>query len=617
MKTRKQIMRHIGKWLMGSLMLGAVTLAGCSNEEEMVQTANGCKAPGTYTFRLGGVASGSAATRATMVAENAEKEVKELYVALFTSDDKLYKVFGTATSFDTGKEDPATNVKITKDGDNYTITPYYAGQYTAYFIANPGSTLVSSIMSLTQKNTLTDFEALEVTEDADQTAGSSFVMSSGRQTIEISSDLPTTASEPIKLTRLSARFDIVDSQPGDGKSGNGAKITSVQLLQSASKSHIATPTAMPEGYIANATVKDWTPDNNKLTLYTYENINTGTANDNAMVVRVKYELGGKNKQLDITLKEEGVNLAVKRNNLYRINLNCAYGTYSLEVIDWTTGEVVNVHDGALDVTYTAADLGKIGDYVYNNNGKLDFSDGGLRKMKLNGVLEWAAARPDAVTDRGTCIGIIFSNMTSEKDKAAGFTHGYVMGLKEIPNCKFKTTNTDDEGITKYTTPKDIFSDLDGYSNYMVIKSKDASFTNYPAYQKLSEMSHADLSSEWYIPSGGQICQMYRNLTNNDLKSLFGNMTFGSVGYLVISNVYSTSIKDGMNAKLKGVGEGNYTPWIVFTDNSFVMQNTRFWTSTGYNSTVITCHHEHGGGQFGINNGNKKDDQCPVRPVFAF
>ena len=115
-------------------------------------------------------------------------------------------------------------------------------------------------------------------------------------------------------------------------------------------------------------VTDPTTQAETLTLYSYENINTGTENDGATAVKVSYKLGGTdNKEMIIYLKAEDVNLAAKRNTLFRINLNCTYGTYTLEVIDWTTGERVNIHNNELDIVYEEGNanfLGKIGDYVY-------------------------------------------------------------------------------------------------------------------------------------------------------------------------------------------------------------------------------------------------------------
>lgn len=617
MKTKKLIIKHAGKWLMGSLMLCAIALASCSNEEEMVQTTNGDKTPGTYTFRLGGAASGGAATRATVVAEDTEKQVNDLYVALFTADNKLYKVFGTGTGFDTGADDPATNVKIMKDADgNYTITPYYAGQYTAYFIANPGTELAKSIKALTQNNTLSDFEALAVTEDADQTTGSSFVMSSGRQIIEISSDLPTTAAEPIKLTRLAARFDIVDSQAGEGTSGQGAKITSVQLLQTASKSLIATPTDMPTGYVQDGEIKTWGTSSDKVTLYTYENINTGTADDNATVVRVKYQLEGATKQLDVTLKEEGVSLAVKRNNLYRINLNCAYGTYALEVIDWNTGETVNVHDGALDINYKSTDLGKIGDYVYRNNeGKIDFSDGGLRKMKLNGSLEWDT-RPNPVADKGDCIGIVFSNMTSEDDKRAGFTNGYVMALKNTSTdfIKYGNENSVDANLPKITTLGAFIKDLDGYTYSQKLSEKS---TEYPACKSAMEygveLPAKTKTSGWYLPSIGQLNAIFYNLTEltnlRNSQSSTKDMVFGT--YEVPFNSAKLAL---LNSMISPVGAGNYTP---FSQDMNLISSTEVSkdyiayvyiganAAAAYKDKLVIC-------GWGV-----KTFKAYIRPVFAF
>lgn len=43
----------------------------------------------------------------------------------------------------------------------------------------------------------------------------------------------------------------------------------------------------------------------------------------------------------------------------------------------------------LAITYTAVSLGKIGDIAYiNDEGKLAFFDGGLRRMNLDGTLEY-------------------------------------------------------------------------------------------------------------------------------------------------------------------------------------------------------------------------------------
>lgn len=547
MKTNIMTLKRIGMALMSGMMLCTATLlSGCSNEEDLASgIPDATRKAGTFTFNLGGAAAGTTTTRATSEAKDKEKNVESLYIALFTEDGSLYKLFSTESET-TDQPGTVDYDKITKGDDgNYTFQPYYAGDYTAYFIANPDADLVTAMKTLTPVTaTLTDFEALETTAAADQSKSGtgeagSFLMSSGRKNITIASDTPT-SSGTILLTRLAVRFDIVNSQPGDGTAteGQGAKINSVQLLKAPAKSGIVTPTTMDKDDINNSEAVAWNTESGgnvvtdpttqaeTLTLYSYENINTGTENDGATAVKVSYKLGGTdNKEMIIYLKAEDVSLAAKRNTLFRINLNCTYGTYTLEVIDWTTGERVNIHNSELDIEYKEGNanfLGKIGDYVYYTEGEDDvtFSDGGLRKMKFNGRLEWAATKPGPDAQRN-CIGIVFSNMPSEKDKNAGFTRGYIIALKntDATNIKWSTKNAQSEYLPKYTNMSEVINDLDGYSYCNAIKTANK-LDEYPAFQ--SAMGYSvkvpSTTSGWYLPALGQMATIARNFTYANISS---------------------------------------------------------------------------------------------------
>lgn len=570
MKTKRITLKHIGMVLMSTLMLSATaTLTGCSSDEEILNNPTpDTEKAGSFTFKLGGAAENGTTTRATSASLDTEKTVKTLYAALFTADDRLYKVFSTESQV--GDRDETNKVaydKIVKNTEgNYTIIPYYAGEYTAYFIANPSKELVDAIEALTPAtSTIADFEALETKANADQTATSTFVMSSGRQTIEISADTPTTLPEPITLTRLAVRFDIVNSQSGDGTISNGAKITNVQVLNAATASAIATPTTMKTDNITTPEAISWeSAESEKLTVYTYENVNAGTAADNATVIRVNYKLAGEDKTLDVFLKAENVALAAKRNTLFRINLNCMYGTYTLEVIDWNTGSTVNVHDNELAITYTEGNenfLGKIGDYVYTTtDGKLAFSDGGLRKMYLNGKLEWATARPQADPSKGTCVGIVFSNMTSNEDKAHGFTRGYVMGLKNASNnqaIQLSSLKKLPAGYPMAGILKDAVLSLNGYDNYQLLLTdeKNNNQGKYPSITALRDypLSSPDGTSGWYIPTLGQYMTFVANMA--DMPTLMTTLKNSNFDLTITGKFYYLGkyIVNPLNAMFSGAG----------------------------------------------------------------
>lgn len=74
---------------------------------------------------------------------------------------------------------------------------------------------------------------------------------------------------------------------------------------------------------------------------------------------------------------------------------------------------------------------KVGDYFYSDG---TWSDGGLVSIDPDGCnAVWAASKPSPVEGK-TVIGIVFSTdpgRIAEEDAAAGFTHGYVIGCRNI------------------------------------------------------------------------------------------------------------------------------------------------------------------------------------------
>lgn len=640
MKTNIMTLKRIGMALMSGMMLCTATLlSGCSNEEDLASgIPDATRKAGTFTFNLGGAAAGTTTTRATSEAKDKEKNVESLYIALFTEDGSLYKLFSTESET-TDQPGTVDYDKITKGDDgNYTFQPYYAGDYTAYFIANPDADLVTAMKALTPvTSTLTDFEALETQAAADQSKGGtgeagSFLMSSGRKNITIASDTQT-SSGTILLTRLAVRFDIVNSQPGDGTSaeGQGAKINSVQLLKAPAKSGIVTPTTMDKDDINNSEAVAWNTESGgnvvtdpttqaeTLTLYSYENINTGTENDGATAVKVSYKLGGTdNKEMIIYLKAEDVNLAAKRNTLFRINLNCTYGTYTLEVIDWTTGERVNIHNNELDIVYEEGNanfLGKIGDYVYYTEGDEDvtFSDGGLRKMKFNGRLEWADAKPGPDLTRN-CIGIIFSNMPSQKDKDAGFKRGYIVALKNITiatNTQWKSTTGLSTYVPTYTTMQDAINDLDGYTNCKNIKDNNK-LNEYPVFEYAMNYSvkvPTSKTSGWYLPALGQIVAIARNFTYANVSST----TTLNTGQATNEYYGAENVSQNIKRLFGGLQDSQYdvmplsgTDWLYTTTQGPIYAARGFWNG---NKNQFAAHFN-----VGL---NEKYTVGFIRPVLAF
>lgn len=628
----------------GMVLAGNALWSGCSNDEILTDKTPDTEIPSPkktgFTFQLSGMGTNARAT--TETATEAEKEIKTLYVAFFYKDEadetqsRLENIYVYDTDVTSGEGFPEKR-KITQADGSYTISqPGTVGSYLAYFIANPDEGLKTELATYQSTvtgdtpTTLATFESGLVTGSTNGsiTTTNGLIMVSSKESIEIQEN--NGAAKEIKMTRLAARFDFINTQP------TLVTITSVTFVNEPVQSVlIPQETVTPEAYLtSSATAKNWNEtaqDSHTMTVYTYENLNSNTDGNlyyTAIDIAYSIDLDGAdgdaavNKTLRIDLKEQNVPLAVLRNHLYRIYLNCVTGIYAVSVEDWTSSTTVTIPNSSLAITYTETDLGKIGDYVYVDNNQLLFVDGGLRNMYLDGSLVWADNfTPVLPTDKGKCIGLVFSNMTSEKDKGYGFEKGYIISPKDIGSYCYKESGTV-TGLSLTTSKQIAYNDLDGYSYSQTIKQNNGgNFNGYPAFlaasssSDLVDLSNVKGTSGWYLPSTGQLFQFVVNLGNaTHLKSLKNDATvlFSNNYYTVFGS--ATTFTAAINAKLAPLGTGNFSP-------------IQALAGTGTSTTMSTCNINdsehycpvnfgHGGNQMGLNR-ELLTTQYGVFPVFAF
>lgn len=642
MKTIKQI--HT--LLAGALLIAGTALwSGCSNNELLDSIVPGTTASeqaGSISFKL---KSPGAQTRASQSATATENEVKTMYAAFFIKNEgeeesayKLHRIYYYDTeSSITNAWGEGTKMTYTEDGEakSYTVTEdnmkansTYTGTYVVYFIANPEAAIKAKLKGYQDtgaeaRTKLGAFEkelmAEEAAYDATTTATRGFTMVN-KSTIEVG-ESPKKCE--VMLTRLAARFDFINSSPAN------ATITSVKFNNLTKKSNLMQSSVnTPDDYFyaSNATevTKTWPKVDSSpapsMTVYTYENLNAHTVgNTRYSSIDVTYTLGGgQAKTLRVDLKEKETPLALMRNHLYKINLNCISGTYNIAVTDWTGGETVTVPNDKLAIVYTADSLGKVGDYVYNNNGVLAFSDGGLRKMYLDGSLEWAADAKSikAVTDgsKGKCVGIVFSNNPSAKDRAAGFTHGYAIGLN-VAGLNSWCTVAYDTSLANPKTVGEVVSNLDGRTDWNTLKAeKDGNGIprSFPAFEAVENYNVAlpKNCSGWFPPSIGLICRLMDNLAGYDTKSY---LTSTATVNVTSKLVYSTNGNiDLINSKLTGssTSSNDYHLFSVKeTDNE--MTTTEFNTNNFIYYNIMV---------YGLTVGAwavKANDKMVTRPIFAY
>ena len=214
------------------------------------------------------------------------------------------------------------------------------------------------------------------------------------------------------------------------------------------------------------------------------------------------------------------------------------------------------------------------------------------------------------------IAVIFSNSTSEADKAKGYTHGYAMALVQAgPACAWATSSA--KGVNAPVQDKfltniaDIKADMNGLSETNKVlalsdaKTADELKTNYPSFYYATHFGTEDVNvygatsggtsalkapdnvSPWYLGSIGQYYLVAKNLGGSSMNGetdaswQTGGSTYWYIGSTSIANAagVSTHITAAAEAMTKA-GVTAYTPREITCNSSYT---TWYWTSSEFSA----------------------------------
>lgn len=292
------------------------------------------------------------------------------------------------------------------------------------------------------------------------------------------------------------------------------------------------------------------------------------------------------------------NIPLKRNNWVRAAGNlitAAAGGYDPAValsVDMTTQWVEH---NATDIP-DAVTAAKVGDYYY--------ADG-----------TWSTAL-DATK---TCIGIVFQTAPARigsKEKevlaAKGITesHGLVMAVKNAATgVTWNRESHEFSELTKCVTKEQCDGDISGLLNYTTVidyTTANNNLTTYPAFEAVKNYSvmAPATSTGWYLPSVGQLYDIFANLGN---LPGWDSATTNDSGYTWSGQ---TQLVNRINACLSPLGTGNY--------DAFVPSGSyqAFWSSSVYSKGNVRNWQVHSDGSVQCFASSTAYEYA-VRPVLAF
>ena len=167
---------------------------------------------------------------------------------------------------------------------------------------------------------------------------------------------------------------------------------------------------------------------------------------------------------------------------------------------------------------------KIGDYYYSDG---TWSDGGLVSIEADGLNPvWAATKPAPIAGK-TVVGIVCQtdeNRIAAGDKENGYTHGYVMALKNAHGPDKTTTywsaDMEFSCLKAAKLASTWYGHLKGYEDTMTVQTTYGENINMmPAFDwTLNDfpLTAPASSSGWFLPSTGQLWDLVANFCGNEV-----------------------------------------------------------------------------------------------------
>lgn len=343
-----------------AMVLLLLTMGSCSQENQLIPEDQLQAAAGQLVFGLD-----NNTLRSTIPSEGFEKEVDPTTVwCVFLTDsgNQTFKAAKQARSLGNNK---------------YTVDAGFNGSAKMFVIGNVKGELATELNQLTSASSLSDVQNLVVknTLGNGTTDPENFVMTSSILSVTLPNkgQNPAVVSDPIKLVRIAARFDVINEVPD-------LKLSSVAVAN-----RILTATLFDvntTGEKATGATEYSVPGGKELrhTIYSYQNTNVGgTADATSFIINGNYD-NKAIKPIKVELKDaNNTGFSVQRNYCYQIIIKPGDGKNnpidpSVDPSAWKITVKVTDWSGSVDLAnYSDEDLANLGsttaDPTVNTNGK--------------------------------------------------------------------------------------------------------------------------------------------------------------------------------------------------------------------------------------------------------
>lgn len=205
----------------------------------------------------------------------------------------------------------------------------------------------------------------------------------------------------------------------------------------------------------------------------------------------------------------------------------ASATYTVAAVPYDIYGIAGETVSLTVTTLAGVSEPKVGDYFYSDG---TWSDGGLISIDADGRnAVWSATKPAPIAGK-TVIGIVFNtdpNRMAQADRNAGYTHGYVIGCKNITDPGKSNYNLYPESVwyANFEVEIDYFdickSGKKWYSNLegryetttMLEHYSDNAATMVPMFYYGTTgypVAAPENTSGWFLPSTGQMWDCIAN-----------------------------------------------------------------------------------------------------------